>query len=313
MSAEGYLTDESSFYGDDDEIAELEHRASLFDLLTYWKTSHAMSLSTIAAAQRKVAEEAAEGAPILTTAQNCNGIIEEVATSRHYHDGKAACRQLTETVAEFVARLPPSTTPTSVIGPWIYIANRHVPYTLTAENIRGLKKGGEELLTAYEEIISLLQHNHKCEKRATLTRCINHERRKLELGILECARENNVVSGKWMLFPSVGRVDEAWAAVAGATAKGELGLGAKVAARSEGGPGSWGSHLIAIYTSDISDKEDIRRVLVKLRDMGFVTKGAEKSIYYKCDAYTYLDIMGGNKWGLKPSMHSSNDVFERKW
>jgi len=37
---------------------------------------------------------------------------------------------------------------------------------------------------------------------------------------------------------------------------------------------------------------------------------AERGIYYKADAYTYLDIKGQNEWRLKASMYSSRDLLK---
>ncbi len=37
--------------------------------------------------------------------------------------------------------------------------------------------------------------------------------------------------------------------------------------------------------------------------------GEGYAIYYKADAYTYLDIMSKNEWGLKPSLCSSREML----
>lgn len=42
--------------------------------------------------------------------------------------------------------------------------------------------------------------------------------------------------------------------------------------------------------------------------MGMEVVG-RKGIYYKADVYTYLDLMGGNEFGLKTSLFSSRDVL----
>jgi hypothetical protein len=38
----------------------------------------------------------------------------------------------------------------------------------------------------------------------------------------------------------------------------------------------------------------------------------DRPIYYKCDAFTYLDITSKNEYGLKASMFSSRDVLSGK-
>jgi Domain of unknown function (DUF1917) len=56
-----------------------------------------------------------------------------------------------------------------------------------------------------------------------------------------------------MFFPSADFVDEMWAAIASATARGDLGVEAKVATNN----GSNNQRLIAVYTKDFEDIVDI--------------------------------------------------------
>jgi hypothetical protein len=83
-----------------------------------------------------------------------------------------------------------------------------------------------------------------------------------------------------MLFPPVDRVDHIWSIVAHAVARNQLGLGAKVSPKLE--HPETGSRLICIYTYDFSNKEDVMRVLRKLRDLGLVRRNERPPIYYKC-------------------------------
>lgn len=93
--------------------------------------------------------------------------------------------------------------------------------------------------------------------------------------------------------------------VAEGTAAGTLGVDAKVAVND----GSERARLICIYTVDFRDLEDVKRVLEKLVELGLVdVKG--RPIYYKCDAYTHLDIEGQNPYGLRNSLWSSKEVLE---
>ena len=121
-----------------------------------------------------------------------------------------------------------------------------------------------------------------------------------------------------MLFALPAYVHELWAPVAHAVANGHLGHAAKMA--TDAGSGEGGSRLICVYTEDFSDKKDVKRVVEQLVKMKLVArkgKGNErdgrakvgKAIYYKADCLTHLDIMGGNEWGLKPSLYSSDDVL----
>lgn len=109
-----------------------------------------------------------------------------------------------------------------------------------------------------------------------------------------------------MLFPSPKNVDEVWAKVARATWEGELGVGAKVAAKNYDDENSEKSRLVCVYTRDFEDRADVERVLEKLVGMKLV---GEQGIFYKCDAYTYLDVMGGNEWKLKASMYGSKELL----
>lgn len=141
-----------------------------------------------------------------------------------------------------------------------------------------------------------------------------------------------------MLFVGPTSVNEVWASVAQATARNELGIAAKVAPREE--RGSPRERLVCIYTYDFRDKDDIARVLHRLRQLELVRdRAGGKPIYYKAggclvsvfyrlslpivlvgshmglhtnchtDAFTYLGIGSGNPWGIRASLYSSRDIF----
>lgn len=297
-----------SIAGDEDEIQDLEDRASAFNHRDYWDLSHSRSMAVIAASDLSSRHDGLNknGHKVKAT------LIEEPVPIRHSHDGRQECRQPTESVAEFLARLPPSTTTLEDVGPWIFIANRHEHDKTTKANIAKLKSQSAELLDEFEKTLESLQFEQKQQKqtKTVMTRKINAERRKLESNIADLAQATQTTTGKWMLFPSIEDLDGTWTAIAEATAQGILGIGAKVATDTESGK----NRLIAVYTKDFSDKEDIKRVLLQLIDQGVVSKprGRGQAIYYKCDAYTYLDILNGNRWGIKPSMYSSTDILARK-
>jgi hypothetical protein len=73
-------------------------------------------------------------------------------------------------------------------------------------------------------------------------------------------------------------VSHAWEIVAHAVATNQLGLGAKVSPKRE--DPETGNRLICIYTDDFSDKEDVIRVLRKIKELGLLPHG--RPIYYKC-------------------------------
>lgn len=83
-----------------------------------------------------------------------------------------------------------------------------------------------------------------------------------------------------MLFVEPTSVNEVWASVAKATVRNELGIAAKVAPRQE--RGSPRERVVCIYTYDFRDKDDIARVLHRLRQLELVRdRAAGKPIYYK--------------------------------
>ena len=112
-----------------------------------------------------------------------------------------------------------------------------------------------------------------------------------------------------MLFPSASEVNPHWSLVAAGTIAGELGHAAKVAADD----GTQNSRLICIYTPDFSDKKDVKRVLERLLELGLCNRNGAlaegRAIYYKADAWTYLELNSGNEYGLRASMYSSRDVL----
>jgi hypothetical protein len=54
----------------------------------------------------------------------------------------------------------------------------------------------------------------------------------------------------------------------------------------------------------------VKRVLSALVELGISKR--ESTIYYKCDAYTHLDIKSGNDYKLRASLYSSEEVLEDK-
>lgn len=217
-----------------------------------------------------------------------------------------AQRGRNERVPEFLSRLPPSKTLSSDIGSWIWTFCPNAKKRLD-HDLPSFMRKGREILLAFE--------NQKAELRAAydksgaksnlgLTQRLNAVSRCLEQDLLQEARKFGVIHGKWMLFVNQKNVDKAWAAVATALAKGNLGEGAKVATND----GSDDSRLICVYTKDFGDMEDVKRVLKGMIAVDLVDE--KRPIYYKCDAYTHLDIMSKNKYGLKASLYSSRDVLD---
>lgn len=117
-----------------------------------------------------------------------------------------------------------------------------------------------------------------------------------------------------MLFPKPEDVNGVWKLVAEAVTDGRLGDTAKVAPADPPDHFSTAqkqqaNHLICVYTKDFSDLDDVRRVLEELIELGLAPRAADGAIYYKTDAYTYLDIDSSNSYGLKASLYSSKDII----
>lgn len=90
---------------------------------------------------------------------------------------------------------------------------------------------------------------------------------------------------QWMLFRKARDIDQAWGAIAKATANDELGIAAKVAPRPEGDEGDGygdekSERLICVYTKDFRDLEDVRRVARALRELGLIPPRG-RPLYYK--------------------------------
>ena len=226
------------------------------------------------------------------------------------YEGDLAGRQLSEPVEAFLARCPPLTTHISDLGPWIYIANPHTNFRPN-EDRAAFVTCGSQLLKDYGAERASREVSMAGKSKQTITKKLTPLRKRLETDLFAAARQNRCTSGKWMLFPPPDDVNSWWSIIARGTLAGELGHAAKVA--TDGASAEKKARLICVYTHDFEDTADVKRVLESLEGMGLVKKkgpmGDERGIYYKADAYTHLDIMGGNKWGLKASLYSSKDML----
>lgn len=226
------------------------------------------------------------------------------------YEGSPSGRQLSEPVAAFLSRLPPLTTQLATSGPWIFIGNPHTNYRHTNEDLKGFKIRGRELLNEFAAAKAGIEASVAEKVKGATTRHITPLRKQLEIDLFAAAQEKGCTTGKWMLFPVPDYVNSSWSLVATATANDELGIAAKVAT-DDGNPNK--SRLICVYTENFGNKEDVKRVLGRLHAIGLCNRngafGEGQAIYYKADAYTHLDIMGGNEWGLKASLYSSRNLL----
>ena len=266
---------------------------------------------------------------------------------QNYYEGRASAKQLSESISDFLGRLKPSTTTPSAIGDhWIWIYNSHPqdPRPRQPEDVATFRQVGSRLLEKYLSRTADVEADNPNKPLGTITRLLRNDRLALESDLRDLAKDKGVTNGKWMLFPRESEVDRVWDTVAKAVWEGKLGIAAKVATAKSpdelpvakrddmAGPGNaggvgrdardQGQRLICIYTRNFSDKDDVQRVLRAIKDLGLLQddgfsdgtrmnsgNGKVKTIYYKCDAYTYLDIGSGNEFKLKPSLYSSRDFF----
>ncbi|KAI9676875.1 MAG: hypothetical protein M1817_006714 [Caeruleum heppii] len=284
------ISDDSSFYGDDDHKDDLAARKIKGD----GRVWHA-ALNT---AVPRGPSTAVTESPSLTRAE----------TPKLYnpYEGAQGGRQLAESVNDFLKRLPPITTRSEEVGPWLWIANPHAADRPLDKRLSELTKEGEEILSRWLVTKTELEKTLSRKSASVITRTVNQQRKGVEEAIVRLARAKNITTGKWMLFPTTDNIPRTWSRICHATVANELGIAAKIATDAGGGNDS--ARLIGVYTYDFDDMDDVRRVVLKLEEFGFLQEG--RGIYYKNDAYTHLGINSGNEWGLKASMYSSKDILE---
>ncbi|KAI0121641.1 hypothetical protein BJ170DRAFT_130431 [Xylariales sp. AK1849] len=294
---------ESDFYGDEEIVADFELKVEEFDVGEWW-THHRLHQTPLKLQSKKQA----------------------LADATHLHNpyaGVSYAWQLTETVDDFLNRLPPATTDEVNVGSWIFICNPYIDRKnkddAQNQKVRGSEneapeeaetdlgrfvEGGTERLhfvTAFQDEM----------KKTAMTAGVRTREKNIAAAdattdILELAHELHVRSGKWMLFCPVHSVNDVWGTVAEATATNELGIAAKVATRRDVDQRT--ERLICVYTADFADKADVKRVALKLKQLGLYQANG-KPLYYKPDAYTYLGIGSGNAWGIRASIYNTRDMI----
>ncbi|KPM40178.1 hypothetical protein AK830_g6366 [Neonectria ditissima] len=298
------LSDDSDFYvGDDETVLGLHRRVDDFDAED-WILQH----------------QETPGRPLPQKT-----VVVDMSHLHNPYAGVHYAWQLTETVDEFLSRLPPKTTNQTEDTPWIFICNPFIPRVDKAQAESQFSKGNED--EAPEEwgsrtklvieggmerlrlVTSFIEGMKKAPKAVSMQdREIAKERKRAVHDILTLAHGGKVRAGKWMLFCPPAEVNDVWEIVAKSTANNELGIAAKVAPRSVNDDPRK-DRIVCVYTSDFGDKADVGRVLQKLRELRLV-EARGRPIYYKPDAFTYMGIAYGNPWGLKASIYSSHDIFQ---
>ena len=323
-------SEDSSFYGDDQTKAIHENELKTYNPREFWdvrewnlqylnESEHAQANEDPRSVKRKRDDHPSPRSvrtkqALVKVKEESNDVKEPEPETlplarrephNPYADMKAA-KQRNETVNDFLDRLRPSTTAIES-GPWIWVAN---PYSSSrSSDIGGFKQEGYALLEEFVRRREKLQDQLSDKPPASVTRKLKPDREWLERSLLELAEDKKVVHGKWMLFPTIDYVDFVWSKVVTATVDGKLGSASKVATGDDSDDKP--ERLICVYTEDFSNMQDVKRVLKELKRLKLVSGAADgRSIYYKCDAYTYLDIVSTNEYKLKASMYNSKDLFK---
>lgn len=286
VDGDGYISDDSDFYGDHVTLHEVENQACrpFASLLSSYLSHQPFVPSTLALQALK---------PTIVS---------------NPYEAQINARQLSESPAEFTARLPASTTSIENVGPWLWVANPHISHNFLDADHASLTACGSAMLADFKTFAESTK-TIAGKPKAVISRKINTRRAELEKELKDTATRCGVTSGKWMLFPKQESLDDSWAKIVQGVVDGKLGTAAKVATAGSERKGGEAVRLICVYTANFEDLQDVKRVLGGLVKMGLMPVERSRSIYYKCDAWTHLGIEGSNEFGLKASMYASKDLL----
>jgi hypothetical protein len=131
-------------------------------------------------------------------------------------EGRLAGRQLTETVEEFLARLPPSTSARCASVPWIFIANPFIACQ-QPQDIEGIEEGprdegstlgelivvGQKILSEFDNTVENIKGAKKGKSSIAINQAIGKERTAIVKKIQETAKTMKCTSGKVCLTSSL--------------------------------------------------------------------------------------------------------------
>ncbi|KAK5725458.1 hypothetical protein LTR15_003644 [Elasticomyces elasticus] len=230
-----------------------------------------------------------------------------VPATTHYD--AASSWQWSEPILAFLRRCPVTDPQTQTRSGWLWVQNPKIQYSHSKhqekEDLPTFKERGNNLLEVFMTKKAACEKAFPTHQPGSITRKMGIERAKLETDIRSLAIETHVTCGKWLLFATESDVARVWRLVAEATATGKLGHTSKVATFDSSSP----TRVICVYTYDFTDQEDVRRVLDGLVELDLVSRDSSKGIYYKCDAWTYLQLNSGNEYKIKASMYGSGEML----
>lgn len=110
--------------GDDDVMIELKARVKEFDVHGWWDEFAAMDTPLKLQARKKA--------------------VVDVSHLHNPYAGMKYAWQLTETVEDFLARMPPATTDQTPDSPWIWVCNPYIKRKRKQEAANQMIRGGED-------------------------------------------------------------------------------------------------------------------------------------------------------------------------
>ncbi|KAK5107678.1 hypothetical protein LTR62_000913 [Meristemomyces frigidus] len=341
IDLDGYISDESDFYGNTETRHKLE---SLVLEPIVWKggastrpvkkvkqvidsTSKQKSKQWIKTAIKPISAASAAASPVnalnfmksrsqhrAMPSDTIDGKVSHGLVDVDVSEHDLVSWQPPETVLDFLRRAPVTARATGQLGPWLWVQSPTQPYQHVQQrrktDLATFNDRGMELLSAYRVQQAETEAANQGKAPAAIARYIRLYREQLEDNLLQLAVKTHTTCGKWMLFPDVNDVARVWRVVAEATAAGKLGPISKVATHDQSPPQAR-ARLICVYTYDFTDMADVRRVLDELIALDLVSRSTQdRSIYYKCDAWTYLDLKSDNSYKIKASLYSSKEMLQ---
>ncbi|EJK70058.1 hypothetical protein THAOC_08620 [Thalassiosira oceanica] len=108
--------------------------------------------------------------------------------------------------------------------------------------------------------------------------------------VVELAKKNGVLHGKWLLYYSPEYVVKGWTKIRDALFNGELGPSAKISVTPDG------RHSVCVYCPNFTDSAELLRIRRGLASAGIYANCVSR---FKLDAFTNLNIYGKNEFNIR--------------
>ncbi|KAF9046344.1 translation initiation factor eIF 4e-like domain-containing protein [Panaeolus papilionaceus] len=174
-----------------------------------------------------------------------------------------------ENIHKFLQRYPPSSTP--------LLPDHFICVTKFKDPQLRLGLEASNLTAMMESFKSLIESNNVTPE-----------------SVDAISREHSVLTGKWVIFVPVSKVDELWAKVVNLVCVDGRAQCANVRTTPRRG---FKQNVICVWVENYTDERsvvELRRELLRI--------GVRKEILFKTDAYSYLDIYKDNPWGMRPGI-----------